>query len=158
MTNDKYHEGKYASSYMPDEKYKPKVANPHKKVEKVWGFTALSFLGLLTTFVVKYLVDFLLIPQLLSELFPFSAGALVIWIVSSLFFSFVALKFITRMGFFYPVADVGYAVLVWVFPRGLYGLDIFLPAFAGAIIAYVVLRIIQRAMLWIFILVGFVRM
>ena len=103
-------------------------------------------------------MDFLLIPQLLSELFPFSAGALIIWIVSSLLFSFVALKFITRMGFFYPVADVVYALLVWVFPRGLYGLDIFLPAFAGAIIAYVVLRIIQRAMLWIFILVGFVRM
>ncbi len=47
---DKYHKDKYAPSYVPDEKYRPKPANPNKKVEKVWGFTVLSFLALLAIF------------------------------------------------------------------------------------------------------------
>lgn len=155
---NKYHKDKYAPSYVPDEKYRPKPASPNKKVEKVWGFTVLSFLALLAVFVVKYLVDFLLIPRIFPGLFPFSVSALLVWLVSSLLFSFVALKFITRMGLFYPAADIIYAILIWVFPGGLYGLESILPAFAGAIIAYVILRIIQRVMLWIFILVGFIRM
>lgn len=155
---DKYHKDKYAPSYVPDKKYRPKPTNPNKKVEKVWGFTVLSFLALLAIFVVKYLVDFLLIPRIFPGLFPFSVGALLVWLVSSLLFSFIALKFITRMGFFYPAADIVYGILVWAFPCGLYGLESMLPALAGAMIAYVILRIIQRVMLWIFILVGFVRM
>ena len=149
---------KYAPSYTPPEKYRLKKPNPNKKVEKVWGFTVLSFLILMAVFVVKYLVDFLLIPKIFPGLFPFSIGALLVWLASSLLFSFVALKFITRMGFFYPAADIVYAILVWAFPYGLYGLELIIPALAGAIIAYVILRIIQRVMLWIFILVGFVRM
>lgn len=155
MTNNN---DKYAPSYVAPEKYRPKAPNPNKKVEKVWGFTVLSFIGLLATFVVKFLVDFFLLPEIFSNLYPFSVGAVVIWFVSSLLFIFVALKFITRIGFFYPVAFVLYAILVWAFPNGIYGLDTVIPALGGAIIAYVVLRIIQRIMLWIFILVGFVTM
>ncbi len=148
---------KYAPSYTPPERYRPKKANPNKKVEKVWGFSVLSFCGLLMIFVGKYLVDFLILPEIFSGLFPFSIGALIVWLISTLVFIFVALKFISRIGFFYPVAFIVYAVLVWAFPLGLYGLAS-VPPLAGALLMYAVMCLIERIMLWIFILVGFVRM
>ena len=74
-----------------------------------------------------------------------------------LLFIFLALKFISRIGFFYPVVFIVYAVLVWAFPMGLYGLAS-IPPLAGALLAYAVMCLVERVMLWIFILVGFVRM
>ena len=157
MVPNNYKNDKYTPSYVPPDKYRPKPVNPNKKVEKVWGFTVLSFLGLMATFAVKYVVDFLVLPKVFPDLFPFSIGALIVWLISSLLFIFLALKFISRMGFFYPVVFIVYAVLVWIFPMGLYGLAE-IPSFAGALLAYAVMCLIERVMLWIFILIGFVTM
>ena len=73
-------------------------------------------------------------------------------------FIFFALKFITRMGFFYLAAFILYGVLVWALPNGMFGLDGTMQSLALALVMYVLMRIIQRAMLWIFILIGFVKM
>ena len=149
---------KYAPRYVPPEKYRPKPANSNKKVEKVWGFTVLSFFVLLGVFAVKYLVDFLLLPKIIPDLFPFSAGALILWFVSTIIFVFIALKFVSRIGFFYPFANLIYAVLAFAWPYGLYGLGDVVPVIVGLLIAYAIMALVERVMLWIFILVGFARM
>ena len=155
MTSE-FNEGKYAPRYVPDEKYKPKPA-PKGKPEKVWGFTVASFLGLMGIFVLKYLLDFLLLPKLFPDLYPLSVGAILVWLASTLIVSFLALKFVTRIGFFYEIADLFYVLLVLIWPLGLYGTGL-IPAFFVALIGWIVMRAIQWVMLWIFILVGFVRM
>ncbi len=158
MTSGKSTNDKYAPSYVAPEKYRPKAPNPNKKVEKVWGFSVLSFMGLMAIFVVKYLIDFWIFPNAFKDLYPMSVGAIILWFVSSLLFIFLALKFITRMGFFYPAAFILYGVLVWALPNGMFGLEGTMQSLALALVMYVLMRIIQRAMLWIFILIGFVKM
>ena len=158
MTSDKSINDKYAPSYVVPEKYQPKVLNRNKKIEKVWGFSILSFLGLMATFIIKYFVDFWLFQNVFKDLYPMSVGAIILWITSSLFFIFLALKFVTRIGFFYPVAFMLYGVLVWVLPNGMFGIGDSMQSLILATIMYILMRIIQRMMLWIFVLIGFVKM
>lgn len=128
-----------------------------KKPEKVWGFTLASFLGLLGIFVVKYLVDFLLLPAIFPNLYPASTGAIILWFITSILFTLGAMLWVTRFGYFYPVAIALYSILVALIPLGLYGTAA-VPAIAIALVAFAVLCVIYRALLWIFILVGFITM
>ena len=158
MTSDKSINDKYAPSYVVPEKYQPKVLNRNKKIEKVWGFSILSFLGLMATFIIKYFVDFWLFQNVFKDLYPMSVGAVTLWITSSLFFIFLALKFVTRIGFFYLAAFMLYGVLVWVLPNGMFGVGSSTQSLILATIMYILMRIIQRMMLWVFVLIGFVKM
>lgn len=158
MASDKSINDKYAPSYVAPEKYRPKAPNPNRKVEKVWGFSILSFLGLMAIFIIKYFVDFWLFQNVFKDLYPMSVGAVTLWITSSLFFIFLALKFVTRIGFFYPAAFMLYGVLVWALPNGMFGIGDSMQSLILATIMYILMRIIQRMMLWAFVLIGFVKM
>ena len=158
MASDKSINDKYAPPYVVPEKYQPKALNRNKKIEKVWGFSILSFLGLMATFIIKYFVDFWLFQNVFKDLYPMSVGAIILWITSSLFFIFLALKFVTRIGFFYPAAFMLYGVLVWVLPNGMFGIGDSTQSLILAAIMYILMRIIQRMMLWAFVLIGFVKM
>jgi hypothetical protein len=48
--------------------------------------------------------------------------------------------------------------LVAIWPNGIFGFGHIMPATAGAGIAYVASRIIERVEMWLFILAGFVKM
>lgn len=152
-----YNKGKYGPRYVPDEKYRPKPRNPNQKPEKVWGFTVASFFGLLAVFAAKYAVDFLLLPRLFPDAYPFSVGVVVAWVLTTIIFSFASMKLVTGMGIFYPFADLVYAILVAIWPLGLYGAE-FVPGFVLAIIMAAIMYALQRAILWILILVGFMKM
>jgi hypothetical protein len=128
-----------------------------KKPEKVWGFTILSFFGMLAIFVIKYLVDFLLIPKLLPDFFPISWQAVGIWVLSSVIFTVISMQFVTRMGFFYIASAILYGLLVLIWPMGLYGTAETAPIVI-AVLSGVVLDLIQRIILWIYIGIGFMRM
>ena len=129
-----------------------------RKVEKVWGFTVASFFGLLATYAGKYVLDFWILPRLLPDLYPFSTGAFIAWLISSLVVVALSMKFITRFGYFYPVAQIIYALLVFIFPCGLYGMTEWWMAAIGALVSYFALDLIGRGILWIFIIIGFVTM
>ena len=55
-----------------------------KKPEKVWGFTVAAFFGMIAIFVVKYLVDFLLLPAVLPQFYSTSGAAFLLWLATSL--------------------------------------------------------------------------
>ncbi len=130
---------------------------PKGKPEKVWGFTVGAFFGMLAVYVIKFLVDFLLIPKLFPDLFPVSWGAVGIWLATSVIFTVISFQFITRFGWFYLVAAILYALLVLFFPMGLYGTAETAPIVI-AVVAGVILDLIQRIILWIYIGIGFITM
>ena len=55
--------GKTYQELVEEGRRKKHTPAPKKKPEKVWGFTVGAFFGMLAIYVVKYLVDFLLIRQ-----------------------------------------------------------------------------------------------
>ena len=143
--------------YVPPEKYRPKPFNPNKKPEKVPSFTVLSFLGLIAVYVAKYCIDFLLMPALFPN-YNMPVFAVTFWIIETIIITFLCIKFITGFGYFYIPACLVYAILVWIWPNGIFGFGEIMPAIAGAGIAYAASRIIERVEIWLFILVGFIRM
>lgn len=134
------------------------MTTTRKKPEKVWGFTVVSFLSLLGVFVAKYFVDFLLLPAIFPQFYPSSGMAFVLWLITSLVATVAAMLWITRFGHFYPVADILYAIIVAIWPLGLYGTAEFWPAILAAFAAALILWVIQRIVLWIFIIIGFITM
>ncbi len=157
MTSE-FNKGKYAPRYVPDEKYRPKATPPKKgAMARDIKYIILSFLGLIAVFVGKYFLDFHLLPIVFPDLYPISVGAVLLWLASTLIVSFLAIKFVSGFGILYVIIDAIYALLVLIWPLGLYGTAV-IPAIVVALISWVVMRFIQWAMLWIFILVGFVRM
>ena len=145
--------------YVVPDKYKPKPYVPKKgEFARDMRYLALTFLGLVAVFVAKYFLDFWLWPTLFPGLYPISVGAFLIWLASTIVISFLAIKFVSGLGYYYEIVDAIYALIVLAWPRGLYGMTDLTTAILGALIAWVTMRLIQRIMLWIFILVGFVRM
>ena len=143
--------------YVVPERYRPKPRDPNKKPEKMWGCTVGSFFGLLGVFVGKYLVDFLLLPKLFPAWYPFSAAAIVAWLISTIVFTFVAMKFISGLIYFYYAADLVYAILVAIWPLGLYGAGVYMPGVLLAVLMAFMLYFLQRIILWAVILWSFVR-
>ena len=158
MTKNGYDKERYAPRYTPDAKYRPKPPNPNKKPEKVRGFTVASFLALLATFVVKYLLDFLIFPRLFPGLYPLSVGAIIIWLASTIVVSVISIELITGMWFFYPFADLIYAILVVIWPLGLYGTNEMIPGLMLAFAMAVLMYFLQRLILKISILISFIRL
>ncbi len=152
-----YNKDKYKPRYVPDEKYRPKPRDPNQKPEKVWGFTAVSFFGLWAIFAAKYALDFLLLPKLFPGAYPLSVGAIVAWTLSTIVVTVLSMMFVSGMGFFYPFADLVYAILVAIWPLGLYGSE-FIPGFALALLMAMIMYGIQRLVLWVVILIGFMKM
>lgn len=130
---------------------------PKKKPEKVWGFTVGAFFGMLAIYVIKFLVDFLLIPKIFPDFFPISWAAVGIWLASSVIFTVISFQFVTRFGWFYLAAAILYALLVLIFPMGLYGTAETSPIVI-AVLSGVILDLIQRIILWIYIGIGFITM
>ena len=130
---------------------------PKGKPAKVWGFTVGAFFGMLGVYVVKFLVDFLVIPKLFPDLFPISWGAAWVWVASSVIFTVISFQFITRMGYFYMAAAILYGLLVLIFPMGLYGTAETAPIVI-AVVAGVLLDLIQQLILWVYIGIGFITM
>ena len=154
----KKEDDKYAPRYTPPEKYKPKPVNPNKKPEKVPGFTVASFFGLWVVFAVKFAVDFLLLPNLFPDLYPLTAGGIALWVASTVLFSALSMHFVSGMWFFYPFADLVYAILVAIFPMGLYGTAEYFPGVVLALLMVGLMWVIQRIILWIMILFSFITM
>ena len=144
--------------YTPPEKYKPKAFNPNKKPEKVRGFTVASFTVLMILSVLKYLLDFLLLPKLFPDLYPISTTAIVIWVVETIIFCSLCIKFVTGFSYFYILAFLLYAILVAIWPNELFGIGVAFPSIVGAIIAYAASRIIEQLLLLLFIALSFIRM
>lgn len=151
-----YDETKGASGYKPPEKYRPKPAGPKPKPEKVPGFTVASFFGLWAIFAVKYVVDFLLLPKLLPDIYPLSVWVIVVWAISTLVFSFVSIEFVSGFSFFYPFANLIYVVLAAIWPFDLYGAE-YLPGFLIAALMGLIMYGVQRGILWILIFFDIVR-
>ena len=147
---------KGASGYKPPEKYRPKPAGPKPKPEKVPGFTVASFIGLWAIFAVKYVVDFLLLPKLLPDIYPLSVWAIVVWVISTLVFSFISIEFVSGFSFFYPFANLVYVVLAAIWSFGLYGAE-YLPGFLIAALMGLIMYGVQRGILWILIFFDIVR-
>ena len=143
--------------YVPPAKYAPKKFNPNKKPEKVPGFTVLSFFSLIAIYAGKYCIDFLLLPAIFPN-YNTPPIAVTFWIIETIIITFLCIKFVTGFGYFYIPACLIYAVLVWIWPNGIFGFGDIMPAAAGAAIAYAASRIIERIEMWFFILAGFVRM
>jgi hypothetical protein len=130
---------------------------PKKKPEKVWGFTVGSFFGVLAVFVIKFLVDFLLIPKLLPDFFPISWAAVGIWLASTVLFVVIAMQFVTRFGYFYVAAAILYGILVLIWPMGLYGTAETAPIVI-AVLSGVIIDLVSQVILWIYIGIGFMCM
>ena len=143
--------------YTPPAKYKAPKFNPNKKPEKVPGFTALSFFVLIAIYVAKYCIDFLLMPAIFPG-YNTPVFAVTFWIIETIIVTFLCIKFVTGFGYFYIPACLVYAILVTIWPNEIFGFGAIIPAIAGGAIAYVASRAIERLEMWLFILVGFVRM
>ena len=143
--------------YTPPEQYKPKKFNPNKKPEKVPGFTVLSFFVLIAIYVTKYCLDFLLLPAIFP-VYNTPPVAVTFWVIETIIITFLCIKFVTGFGYFYIPACLVYAILVGIWPNGIFGFGEVIPAIAGAGIAYAASCVIERVEMWLFILVGFIRM
>ena len=143
--------------YTPPEQYKPKIFNPNKKPEKVPGFTVLSFFSLLAVYIIKYFIDFQLLPAIIPN-YNTPPIAVTFWIIETLIITFLCIKFITGFGYFYIPACLIYAILVGIWPNDIFGFGVVMPAIAGTAIAYAASRFIERIEMWLFILVGFIKM
>ena len=143
--------------YTPPAKYKAPKFNPNKKPEKVPGFTVLSFFILIAIYIAKYCIDFLLMPTIFPG-YNTPAFAVTFWIIETIIVTFLCIKFVTGFGYFYIPACLIYAILVAIWPNEIFGFGTVIPAIAGGAIAYVASRAIERLEMWLFILVGFVRM
>ena len=144
--------------YVPPAKYQPKKFNPNKKPAKVKGFTVASFFVLLGIFLAKYFLDFLLLPALFPGLYPFSTLAIIIWAAETVLIYALTIKFVSGFGYFYIPACFIYALLVTIWPNGIFGFGVYLPAIAGGAIAYAASRLIERIEMWIAIGLSFIRM
>ena len=144
--------------YTPPAKYQAKKFNPNKKPAKVPGFTVASFLVLLAVFFAKYFLDFLLLPLLFPDIYPFSVAAIVIWVVETIIFLVVSIKFITGFGYFYIAAALVYAIPIAIYSNELFGFGTVIPTFVGALIAYAATRFLERIIMWIFIGISFITM
>ncbi len=138
---------------MAEKKTSPK----RKKPEKVWGFTVLSFFAMLGVYAAKFFVDFCVLPNMFPDWYPFSIYAMIAWIATAAVATIISVQFITRFGFFYPVADIMYALFILLWPMGLYGTANW-PDAIVALLAAFLLDVIQRAVLWIYIAIDFMRM
>ena len=143
--------------YTPPAKYTPKKFAPNKKPEKVPGFTVLSFLVLIAIYIIKYCIDFLLMPALFAS-YNTPPFAVTFWIIETIIITFLCIKFVTGFGYFYIPACLVYAILVGLWPNGIFGFGDIIPAAAGAAIAYAASRIIERIEMWLFIIAGFIKM
>ena len=143
--------------YVPPAKYQPKPFNPNKKPAKVQGFTVASFCALQLIFLAKYFLDFQLLPRLFPSIYPFSAAAVIVWIIETIIVITLCIRFVSGFGYFYIPACIIYAVGVMIAPNELFGFGAIIPAFLGGIIAYTASRIIEHAIMWIFIIRSFVR-
>ena len=143
---------------LVEEGHKKKHAPaPKKQPEKIWGFTFASFLGVLAVFVVKYLVDFLLIPKIFPDFFPISWPAVGIWLASTALFVVIGMQFISRLSYFYMAAAILYGLLVLIWPMGVYGTAETAPIVI-AVLSGVLIDLISQAILWIYIGIGFITM
>lgn len=86
--------------YTPPAKYTPKKFDPNKKPEKVPGFTVLSFLALIAIYIIKYCIDFLLMPALFAN-YNTPPFAVTFWIIETIIITFLCIKFVTGFGYFY---------------------------------------------------------
>ena len=141
--------------YAPPEKYKPKAFNPNKKPEKVKGFTVISFCVLQGIYLAKYFLDFHLLPQLFPGLYPFSTGAIILWIIETIAVTALCIKFVSGFGWFYLPACLIYGIAVAICPNNLFGFSTAIPAILGGLIAYAASRIIEHATMWVFMIIYF---
>jgi hypothetical protein len=144
--------------YVPPEKYRPKPRDPNKKPEKVKGFTVASFIALHIIFILKYLLDFVLLPHLFPDLYPLSVAAIIIWTIETIVVCTLCIKFVTGFGYFYIPAILVYSILIAIWPNNLYHFGVEIPAIVGGLIAYVASRLIERALMWFFIAISFITM
>ena len=143
--------------YTPPAKYEAPKFNPNKKPAKVPGFTVLSFFVLIAIYVAKYCVDFLLMPAIFPG-YNTPVFAVTFWIIETIIITALCIKFVTGFGYFYIPACLIYAILVTIWPNGIFGFGVYLPAIAGGAIAYAASRLIERAEMWIAIGLSFIRM
>lgn len=143
--------------YTPPAKYKAPKFNPNKKPEKVPGFTVLSFFILIAIYIAKYCIDFLLMPAIFPG-YNTPTFAVTFWIIETIIITFLCIKFVTGFGYFYIPACLVYAILVTIWPNGIFGFGVYLPAIAGGVIAYAASRLIERIEMWIAIGLSFIRM
>lgn len=143
--------------YTPPAKYEAPKFNPNKKPAKVPGFTVLSFFVLIAIYVAKYCIDFLLMPAIFPG-YNTPVFAVTFWIIETIIITALCIKFVTGFGYFYIPACLIYAILVTIWPNGIFGFGTYLPAIAGGAIAYAASRLIERAEMWIAIGLSFIRM
>ena len=143
--------------YTPPAKYEAPKFNPNKKPAKVPGFTVLSFFVLIAIYIAKYCIDFLLMPAIFPG-YNTPVFAVTFWIIETIIITALCIKFVTGFGYFYIPACLIYAILVTIWPNGIFGFGVYLPAIAGGAIAYAASRLIERAEMWIAIGLSFIRM
>ena len=143
--------------YTPPAKYEAPKFNPNKKPAKVPGFTVLSFFVLIAIHVAKYCIDFLLMPAIFPG-YNTPVFAVTFWIIETIIITGLCIKFVTGFGYFYIPACLVYAILVTIWPNGIFGFGTIMPAIAGGAIAYAASRLIERAEMWIAIGLSFIRM
>lgn len=144
--------------YVPPAKYQAPKFNPNKKPAKVKGFTVASFFTLLGIYLAKYVLDFILLPLIFPQLYPFSAAAIIIWIIETIIITALCIKFVSGFGYFYIPACLIYAIGVAIYPNDVFMFGPIIPQFFGGVIAYAASRIIERAVIWAFIGISFIRM
>ena len=143
--------------YTPPAKYQAPKFNPNKKPEKVPGFTVLSFFILTAIYAAKYCIDFLLMPTLFQS-YNTPPFAVTFWIIETIVITALCIKFVSGFGYFYIPACLVYAALVSIWPNGIFGFGVVMPAIAGGAIAYAASRLIEKIEMWIFIGASFLRM
>ena len=143
--------------YTPPAKYEAPKFNPNKKPAKVPGFTVLSFFVLIAIYVAKYCIDFLLMPAIFPG-YNTPVFAVTFWIIETIIITALCIKFVTGFGYFYIPACLIYAILVTIWPNGIFGFGVYLPAIVGGAIAYAASRLIERIEMWIAIGLSFIRM
>jgi hypothetical protein len=84
--------------------------------------------------------------------------AITYWIIETIVITALCIKFVTGFGYFYIPACLIYALCVTIYPNGIFGFGVVMPAIAGGVIAYITSRAIEKIEMWLFFAVSIIKM
>ncbi len=131
--------------------------NNKPKVEKVWGFTVASFCTLMLIYVAKFLIDKFALPLFFIDNNTINLPYIIAWLVSNILVIVLCMQFLSRFGYFYTIGSILYTLLYFFAPPDFINLPtgLFL---ASALLVLAALEIIERIIMHIYIIIGFITM
>ena len=131
--------------------------NQKPKVEKVWGFTVASFCTLMLIYVAKFFIDKWILPQFFIDDNSINLPYLIAWVISNILVVVLCMQFLSRFGYFYTIGSILYTLLCVLMPPSFIE-SLPFPTLVTGLLVLFALEIIERIIMQIYVVIGFITM